>query len=101
MDSTPFNYGNVFLVLRASAFLPMLPMQLLVQKLLYDISQITIPFDNVDEELLRKPQRWNPSEIGRFMVFFGSISLIFDITAYCSANSSHTLCMLLSPSRYV
>ena len=80
------NFGNVFSVLTASAFLPflpMLPLQLLVQNLLYDISQIAIPFDNVDEELLRKPQRWNPSEIGRFMVFFGPISSIFDITTYC------------------
>ncbi len=57
------NFGNVFSVLVASAFipfLPMLPMHLLVQNLLYDISQIAIPFDNVDEELLQKPQRWQP-----------------------------------------
>jgi Mg2+-importing ATPase len=57
-------------------------MQLLVQNLLYDISQIAIPFDNVDVELLRKPQRWNPGDIGRFMVFFGPISSIFDILTY-------------------
>src|SRR3546814_9528622 len=58
-------------VLVASAFipfLPMLPMHLLVQNLLYDISQIAIPFDNVDEELLKKPQRWQPGDVGRFMV---------------------------------
>jgi len=79
------NFGNVFSVLVASAFipfLPMLPMHLLVQNLLYDISQIAIPFDNVDEELLKQPQRWNPADIGRFMVFFGPISSIFDITTY-------------------
>ena len=79
------NFGNVFSVLVASAFipfLPMLPMHLLVQNLLYDISQIAIPFDNVDEELLRQPQRWQPSDIGRFMVFFGPISSIFDITTF-------------------
>jgi len=79
------NFGNVFSVLVASAFLPflpMLPMQLLVQNLLYDISQIAIPFDNVDADLLIKPQRWNPGEIGRFMLFFGPISSIFDITTY-------------------
>jgi len=79
------NFGNVFSVLVASAFipfLPMLPMHLLVQNLLYDISQIAIPFDQVDEELLRKPQRWQPADIGRFMVFFGPISSIFDITTY-------------------
>jgi len=79
------NFGNVFSVLVASAFvpfLPMLPMQLLVQNLLYDISQIAIPFDNVDAELLQKPQRWQPGDLGRFMVFFGPISSVFDITTY-------------------
>ena len=79
------NFGNVFSVLVASAFipfLPMLPMHLLVQNLLYDISQIAIPFDNVDEELLKKPQRWQPADVGRFMMFFGPISSIFDITTF-------------------
>lgn len=79
------NFGNVFSVLVASAFipfLPMLPMHLLVQNLLYDISQIAIPFDNVDDELLKKPQRWQPGDVGRFMVFFGPISSVFDITTY-------------------
>ncbi len=79
------NFGNVFSVLVASAFipfLPMLPMHLLVQNLLYDISQIAIPFDNVDEELLTQPQRWNPGDIGRFMLFFGPISSVFDIATY-------------------
>lgn len=79
------NFGNVFSVLVASAFLPflpMLPLQLLVQNLLYDISQIAIPFDNVDDELVTKPLQWNPGDIGRFMVFFGPISSIFDISTY-------------------
>src|SRR5476649_1093588 len=79
------NFGNVFSVLVASAFipfLPMLPMHLLVQNLLYDISQIAIPFDNVDDEMLAKPQRWQPGEVGRFMLFFGPISSIFDITTF-------------------
>jgi len=79
------NFGNVFSVLVASAFipfLPMLPMHLLVQNLLYDISQIAIPFDHVDEKLLKKPQRWQPGDIGRFMVFFGPISSIFDLLTY-------------------
>ncbi|WP_066709031.1 magnesium-translocating P-type ATPase [Curvibacter delicatus] len=79
------NFGNVFSVLVASAFipfLPMLPMHLLVQNLLYDISQIAIPFDHVDEELVQKPQRWQPDDIGRFMMFFGPISSVFDITTY-------------------
>ncbi|ERO64975.1 magnesium-translocating P-type ATPase [Pseudomonas piscis] len=79
------NFGNVFSVLVASAFipfLPMLPMHLLVQNLLYDISQIAIPFDNVDDEMLKQPQRWQPADVGRFMVFFGPISSIFDITTF-------------------
>ncbi|MBV8033173.1 MAG: magnesium-translocating P-type ATPase [Betaproteobacteria bacterium] len=79
------NFGNVFSVLVASAFLPflpMLPVQLLVQNLLYDISQVAIPFDNVDEELLTRPQRWNPGELGRFMLFFGPISSVFDIATF-------------------
>ena len=79
------NFGNVFSVLVASAFipfLPMLPMHLLVQNLLYDISQIAIPFDNVDAQMLSKPQRWQPGDVGRFMLFFGPISSIFDITTF-------------------
>ena len=80
------NFGNVLSVLVASAFipfLPMLPMHLLVQNLLYDFSQIAIPFDNVDEELVSAPQKWNPGDIGRFMFFFGPVSSVFDITTYC------------------
>ncbi|WP_313064952.1 magnesium-translocating P-type ATPase [Achromobacter animicus] len=79
------NFGNVFSVLVASAFLPflpMLPIHLLLQNLMYDISQTAIPFDNVDEELLKQPQRWDPDGLGRFMVFFGPISSIFDIATY-------------------
>ena len=79
------NFGNVFSVLVASAFIPFLPMlslHLLVQNLMYDVSQITIPFDNVDDELLQAPLKWNPADIGRFMVFFGPISSVFDITTF-------------------
>ncbi|NNM50856.1 MAG: magnesium-translocating P-type ATPase, partial [Pseudomonadales bacterium] len=79
------NFGNVFSVLVASAFLPflpMLPLHLLVQNLLYDISQLGIPFDNVDKELLAKPQRWQADDIGRFMIFFGPISSVFDISTF-------------------
>jgi Mg2+-importing ATPase len=79
------NFGNVFSVLIASAFipfLPMLPMQLLVQNLVYDFSQSAIPFDHVDPELLTQPQRWNPADVGRFMLFFGPISSVFDITTF-------------------
>ncbi|MDI1259977.1 magnesium-translocating P-type ATPase [Aquabacterium sp.] len=79
------NFGNVFSVLVASAFLPflpMLPLQLLLQNLLYDISQIGIPFDHVDAELVKRPLTWNPGGIGRFMIFFGPISSLFDIVTF-------------------
>lgn len=79
------NFGNVLSVLVASAFLPflpMLPLQLLVLNLLYDIGQTGIPFDNVDPELVTKPLKWNPSDIGRFMLFFGPISSLFDIATF-------------------
>ena len=79
------NFGNVFSVLIASAFLPflpMLPIHLLIQNLLYDISQISIPWDTMDEEYLRKPRKWNADDISRFMIFIGPISSIFDIITY-------------------
>ncbi|GAB6123589.1 magnesium-translocating P-type ATPase [Dysgonomonas termitidis] len=79
------NFGNMFSVLAASAFLPflpMLPIHLLIQNLLYDISQITIPFDNVDKEYLRKPRKWDASDLRRFMIRIGPISSIFDIATY-------------------
>lgn len=79
------NFGNMFSVLVASAFLPflpMLPIHLLIQNLLYDISQTTIPFDRMDEEYLRKPRKWDASDLSRFMIFIGPISSIFDITTY-------------------
>ncbi|MBO9663111.1 magnesium-translocating P-type ATPase [Dokdonella sp.] len=79
------NFGNVFSVLIASAFLPflpMLPLQLLVQNLLYDLSQLSIPFDRMDEDYLHKPQRWDAGDIGRFMVRIGPISSIFDLTTF-------------------
>ncbi|MCD8313149.1 MAG: magnesium-translocating P-type ATPase [Bacteroidales bacterium] len=79
------NFGNVFSVLASSAFLPFLPMmpvQLLTQNLLYDCSQIAIPFDQVDEEYLRKPRIWDASDISRFMLWVGPISCIFDFTTF-------------------
>jgi len=90
------NFGNVFSILGASAlfpFLPMMPLQLLVQNLLYDFSQLTIPFDNVDSEFLKKPRKWDPSGIAKFMIYIGPISSIFDYTTFAvlwyvfSANS--------------
>lgn len=79
------NFGNMFSVLAASAFLPflpMLPIHLLIQNLLYDISQTTIPFDRMDPEFLRKPQKWDASDLSRFMIFIGPISSLFDIATY-------------------
>ncbi|CAM5435264.1 magnesium-translocating P-type ATPase [Rhodanobacter lindaniclasticus] len=79
------NFGNVFSVLVASAFLPflpMLPLQILVQNLLYDISQLSIPFDRMDEDYLRLPRKWDAGDIGRFMVWIGPVSSIFDITTF-------------------
>lgn len=79
------NFGNMFSVMVASAFLPFLPMMpihLLVQNLLYDISQTTIPFDRMDAEYLRKPRKWDASGLSRFMIWIGPISSIFDITTY-------------------
>lgn len=79
------NFGNMFSVLVASAFipfLPMLPLQLLVLNLIYDLSCISIPWDNVDPEYLCKPRKWNASSIGKFMLWIGPTSSVFDITTY-------------------
>ncbi|AZP04382.1 magnesium-translocating P-type ATPase [Jeotgalibaca ciconiae] len=79
------NFGNVFSVLVASAFLPFLPMlsiQLLVQNLIYDIAQLTIPWDHMDEEDLMKPTKWGTSDLLKFTFSIGPISSIFDIVAF-------------------
>ena len=79
------NFGNMFSVMAASAFLPFLPMMpihLLIQNLLYDVSQTTIPFDKMDAEYLKKPRRWDVSDLSRFMMYIGPISSIFDILTY-------------------
>jgi P-type Mg2+ transporter len=79
------NFGNMFSMLGASAifpFLPMQPVQLLTQNLLYDISQTAIPFDDVDPEYLEKPRKWEIGEISRFMMFFGPISSLFDFATF-------------------
>lgn len=79
------NFGNMFSVLGASAwlpFLPMLPIQVLTNNLLYDFSQTTIPTDNVDEEYLTQPRRWDIGHIARFMVCLGPISSIFDYITF-------------------
>lgn len=79
------NFGNVFSVLAASAFLPflpMLPIQLIVQNLLYSISQLSIPWDTMDEEYIKEPREWNADDIGKFMIYIGPISSIFDIVTF-------------------
>jgi P-type Mg2+ transporter len=79
------NFGNMFSVLGASLMLPFLPMtaiQVLTNNLLYDFSQTTIPTDNVDEEYLALPRRWDISNIFKFMVFIGPMSSIFDYATY-------------------
>jgi Mg2+-importing ATPase len=79
------NFGNVFSVLVASAFIPFLPMlaiHLLIQNLMYDISQLSLPWDKMDKEFLRKPRKWDAKNIGRFMLWIGPTSSIFDITTY-------------------
>ena len=79
------NFGNVFSVLIASAFLPflpMLPIQLLTINLLYDISQTSIPWDDMDPDYLKVPRKWRADDIGRFMIFVGPTSSIFDLTTF-------------------
>ena len=79
------NFGNMFSVLGASAwlpFLPMAPVQVLTNNLLYDFSQTAIPTDNVDAEYLARPRRWEIGNIGRYMLFIGPISSIFDYATY-------------------
>jgi P-type Mg2+ transporter len=79
------NFGNMFSVIGASIFLPFLPMapiQVLTNNLLYDFSQTTIPTDNVDEEYLASPRKWDIGNIFKFMVFIGPISSIFDYATY-------------------
>ena len=79
------NFGNMFSVLGASAFLPFIPMapiQVLTNNLLYDFSQVPIPIDSVDEEQVARPRPWNIDEIKRFILFIGPISSIFDYTTF-------------------
>ncbi|MDU6524661.1 MAG: magnesium-translocating P-type ATPase, partial [Enterococcus sp.] len=79
------NFGNMFSVLVASTFLPflpMLPLQILFLNLIYDISCVSIPWDHMDREYLDEPKRWEASSIGKFMIWLGPTSSVFDITTY-------------------
>ncbi len=79
------NFGNMFSMLGASAllpFLPMLPIQILINNLLYDISQTSIPWDSMDEDFIDQPQKWDARGISKFMLFIGPISSIFDYATF-------------------
>ena len=96
--ATSSNFGNMFSAGAGSlflTFLPLLPTQILLNNLLYDTSQITIPTDNVDEEQTRRPAHWDITMIRRFMVFFGPISSLFDFGTFAilllGFGASHTL----------
>ncbi len=82
-----FNFGEVSSVIIASIlfpFLPITPIQLLVQSLLYDFGQLTLPFDNVDEEYLQKPRKWDIQGLKHFMLFMGPLSSCFDMIVFAS-----------------
>jgi Mg2+-importing ATPase len=79
------NFGNALSVLLASAFLPFLPMlslQLLVQNLFYDLSQLALPWDHLDREFLSQPRQWDARGLIRFMLCFGPLSSLFDLTTF-------------------
>lgn len=82
-----FNFGEVVSVIIASIllpFLPITPIQLLVQSLLYDFGQLTLPFDNVDKEYLQTPKKWSISSLKKFMLFMGPLSSSFDMIVFAS-----------------
>ncbi|MBW7573518.1 magnesium-translocating P-type ATPase [Caproiciproducens faecalis] len=106
------NFGNMLSMLVASAFLPFLPMmpvQILVLNLLYNISQISIPWDNMDVDYLRVPRKWEASSIGKFMIFIGPVSSVFDIATYllmwfafgCNSASNPALVALFNAGWFV
>ncbi len=85
MMGTSSNFGNMFSMSIASVlvpFLPMAPVQILLNNLLYDFSQVTIPSDNVDEDAVQKPRRWDIKFIRHFMLIFGPVSSLFDILTF-------------------
>ena len=83
--ATSFNFGEVVSVIVASIFLPFLPetpIQLLVEGLIYDFGQMTLPFDHVDKESLEKPKKLDIKSLKRFMLFMGPVSSAFDIVVF-------------------
>ena len=80
------NFGNVFSVLIASAWLPyqpMQPIQIIIQNILYDISQMTLPWDGMDAEYLARPKQWNIWDLARFCIVFGPTSSTIDMMTFC------------------
>lgn len=85
--ATSFNFGEVMSVIIASValpFLPETPIQLLVEGLLYDFGQLTLPFDNVDKEYLQKPRKFDLKGLKHFMLFMGPLSSVFDLIVFVS-----------------
>ena len=83
--ATSFNFAEVLSVIVASIaipFLPETPIQLLVEGLLYDFGQMTLPLDNVDPEMIRKPKKFSTKSLKQFMIFMGPVSSIFDLTVF-------------------
>lgn len=83
--ATSGNFGNMISIIIASIFLPflpLLPIHILIQNLLCDFAQIGMPFDNVDNEYIRMPKKWNTKEIKSFMFAFGGISTILDLACF-------------------
>jgi len=83
--ATSSNFGNMLSMAAASVFLPFLPMlptQVLLNNFMYDLSQVTIPTDNVDDDYVRSPQRWDMKLVRDFMLFIGPISSIFDFLTF-------------------
>lgn len=82
-----FNFGEVVSIVIASVLLPFLPetpIQLLVESLLYDFGQLTLPFDNVDKEYLNKPKQFNVKSLLHFMLFMGPLSSLFDLVVFAT-----------------
>ena len=82
-----FNFGEVVSIIIASILLPFLPetpIQLLVESLLYDLGQLTLPLDNVDEEYLNKPKQFKTKSLLRFMLFMGPLSSLFDLIVFAT-----------------
>ena len=83
--ASSFNFGEVVSIVIASILLPFLPetpIQLLVESLLYDLGQLTLPFDNVDKEYLQKPKRFDVKSLKHFMLFMGPLSSCFDLIIF-------------------